>query len=163
MGLTIKLYAEHRGVTPKAVREALKRERISLDVDGTIDPIVADEEWAANTSQVHARPNGRRGNPKTGSMVQSSKRRSDAYTAYLELKTAKLADELIDRAVAERAIANLATQFKDQFLAFCQREAPMVYAEGQSGGAGAVGRYLNKAARQELARMADAALDLKGA
>ena len=43
--LSIRAYANHRGVTEAAVRRAIEYERITVSPDGLIDPEVADKEW----------------------------------------------------------------------------------------------------------------------
>ena len=48
-GLSIRGYARHRGVSHTAVRKAVAAGRITAGPDGTIDPAVADQEWAAST------------------------------------------------------------------------------------------------------------------
>jgi hypothetical protein len=50
MGLSIRAYARHRGVSHVAVKKAIDTGRISPLPDGTIDPVVADAQWAANTT-----------------------------------------------------------------------------------------------------------------
>ena len=49
MGLSIRAYAQHRGVSHTAVAKAIKAERISKELDGTIDPAKADAQWERNT------------------------------------------------------------------------------------------------------------------
>ena len=49
MGLSIRAYAQHRGVSHTAVAKAIKAGRISKEPDGTIDPVKADAQWARNT------------------------------------------------------------------------------------------------------------------
>lgn len=49
MGLSIRAYARHRGVSHVAVMKAIEAGRISKDDDGTIDPGRADREWNQNT------------------------------------------------------------------------------------------------------------------
>ncbi len=49
MRLSKSAYARHRGVTEGAVRYAIKAGRISVEVDGKIDPKKADAEWEQNT------------------------------------------------------------------------------------------------------------------
>lgn len=44
----VREYARHRGVSHVAVMKAVKAGRIS-NIDGKIDPVVADREWAQNT------------------------------------------------------------------------------------------------------------------
>jgi hypothetical protein len=55
MGLSIRAYARHRGVTDTAVHKAIRCGRINALSDGTIDPDQADAQWERNTSS-----------PKTG-------------------------------------------------------------------------------------------------
>ena len=50
MGLSIRAYARHRGMSHVAVKKAIDTGRISQLPDGTIDPVVADAQWAANTT-----------------------------------------------------------------------------------------------------------------
>lgn len=49
MGLSIRAYARHRGVSHVAVKKAIDTGRITQLADGTIDPDVADAQWAQNT------------------------------------------------------------------------------------------------------------------
>ena len=49
MGLSIRAYAQHRGVSHTAVAKAIKAGRISVEADGKIDPAKADAQWARNT------------------------------------------------------------------------------------------------------------------
>lgn len=50
MGLSIRAYARHRGVTDTAVHKAIRSGRIEALADGTIDPDQADAQWVRNTS-----------------------------------------------------------------------------------------------------------------
>ena len=49
MGLSIRAYARHRGVSHVAVKKAIDTGRITPLADGTLDPEKADQEWAQNT------------------------------------------------------------------------------------------------------------------
>lgn len=49
MGVSRREYARLRGVSESAVRKAIRDGRISLEPDGTIDPVAADRQWAART------------------------------------------------------------------------------------------------------------------
>ena len=51
MGLSIRAYARHRGVSHVAVKKAIDTGRITPLSDGTIDPDTADAQWAQNTLQ----------------------------------------------------------------------------------------------------------------
>lgn len=50
MGLSIRAYARHRGVSHVAVKKAIDTGRITPLPDGTIDPVAADAQWTANTT-----------------------------------------------------------------------------------------------------------------
>ena len=49
MGLSIRAYARHRGVSHVAVKKAIDTGRITPEANGTIEPNRADLEWAQNT------------------------------------------------------------------------------------------------------------------
>jgi len=49
MGLSIRAYARHRGVTDTAVHKAIRSGRVTPEPDGTVDATRADLEWARNT------------------------------------------------------------------------------------------------------------------
>lgn len=50
MGISIRAYARHRGVSHVAVKKAIDGGRITPEADGTIDPARADREWEQNTA-----------------------------------------------------------------------------------------------------------------
>jgi hypothetical protein len=49
MGLSVRAYARHRGVSHVAVMKAVRAGRIPQETDGTIDPARADAAWEAQT------------------------------------------------------------------------------------------------------------------
>ena len=53
MGLSITGYAKRRGISQPAVSKAVKAGRITLLADGTIDPELADKQWAGSVSRVN--------------------------------------------------------------------------------------------------------------
>lgn len=55
MGLSRRKYAEYRGVSESAVRKAIASGRITLEDDGTIDPVKADLEWGSQTDPAKQR------------------------------------------------------------------------------------------------------------
>ena len=55
MGLSIRAYARHRGVSDRAVRKAIQSGRIRALADGTIDVNDADTDWLANTDPAKQR------------------------------------------------------------------------------------------------------------
>ncbi|WHZ12178.1 MAG: Phage head, terminase subunit Nu1 [Burkholderiaceae bacterium] len=60
MGISIRAYARHRGVSDAAVRKAIAAGRITPEANGTVDPERADAEWARNTEA-----------PRTGTRVRA--------------------------------------------------------------------------------------------
>ena len=56
MAISIKKYAEMRGICDVEVREAIKSGRISCNDDGTIDREQADMDWFLNAD--HEKENG---------------------------------------------------------------------------------------------------------
>ena len=59
MGLSIRAYAAHRGVSHTTVRKAIAAGRLTLELDGSIDPAKADHSWVQN-----ADPSKTRATPK---------------------------------------------------------------------------------------------------
>ena len=59
MGLSIRAYARHRGVSHVAVLRAAKDGRVPLEPDGTVDPAKADVAWQRNTTPARERPESR--------------------------------------------------------------------------------------------------------
>lgn len=64
MGLSVRGYAQHRGVSHTAVQKAIRLGRITAEADGSIDPAKADAEWSANTN---SEPGKRKPKQTTGS------------------------------------------------------------------------------------------------
>jgi hypothetical protein len=55
MGLSIRAYAAQRGVSHTAVRKAITLGRLTLEPDGTIDPVRANRDWVQNADPSKAR------------------------------------------------------------------------------------------------------------
>ncbi len=55
MGISIRAYARHRGVSHTAVRKAIDAGRITTEPDGTIDPAKADRQWDSQTDPAKQR------------------------------------------------------------------------------------------------------------
>ena len=49
MSMSVRAYAQHRGVSHPAVIKAIKSGRIATEPDGSIDPIKADAQWDRHT------------------------------------------------------------------------------------------------------------------
>lgn len=131
MGISIRAYARHRGVTDTAVHKAIRAGRITPEADGTIDADRADREWERNSEP-----------PKTGTRKQVVKATvpdaaSDAApglptggTSLLQARTvnevvkaqtnrvrlARLKGELVDRSQAIAHVFKLARAERDAWL-----------------------------------------------
>ena len=150
MGLAIRAYARHRGVTDTAVHKAIRSGRIATLADGTIDPDRADTDWARNTD---APRNGTRQAPPRAKLpddlavpVQSPAQPSPIGGATLlqartanevvkaqtnKVRLARLKGELVERAQAITQVFKLARAERDAWLNWPARvSAPMAAALG---------------------------------
>jgi hypothetical protein len=145
-------YARRCGLSPSTVNEAIKRGRITL-VEGKIDPVLADREWAENTdpstprnritgNPKHRRPRGQPSQPMDlggrygGSEGDGS---ADGYLkarAAREIYQAQLAKLQLDRERSQLvrtdevkiAAFNMARMARDQLLALPARVAATIAA-----------------------------------
>ena len=144
MGLSIRAYARHRGVTDTAVHKAIQSGRITPDPDGTIDPDRADRDWARNTE-----------NPRSGTQQQaprvkvpelggdSSSQSGGGSTSLLQARTvnevvkaqtnkvrlSRLKGELVDRSQALAQVFKLARTERDAWLNWPSRVSALLAAE----------------------------------
>ena len=72
MGLSIRAYARHRGVSHVAVKKAIDTGRITPESDGTIEPNRADLEWAQNTVSARKPAPAKSASPAAEPIRQSS-------------------------------------------------------------------------------------------
>lgn len=79
MGLSRRKYAEYRGVSESAVRKAIASGRITVEDDGTIDPLRADAEWDSSTD-----PSKQRGQHAQAAGVKSAAATSRAKAAEMK-------------------------------------------------------------------------------
>ncbi len=142
MGLSIRAYARHRGVSHVAVKKAIDTGRITALPDGTIDPDAADAQWAQNTLQprraaapekvstTKARPAPAEATPQRDAADTSTAPMSAGGTSLLQARTvnevlkaklkqvelAEKKDELVDRAKAVAHVFKLARNERDAWL-----------------------------------------------
>ncbi|ALN93818.1 hypothetical protein [Lysobacter gummosus] len=152
MGISIRAYGRHRGVSDTAVRKAIATGRITAEADGTIDPARADAEWAASTKAPEERmlaptqparsrvatPAGADG--VTAFAPVSASRGGNTYAQartanevlkarHHELRIAQLKGELIDRSQAMAQVFALARAERDAWLNWPARISSMLAAE----------------------------------
>jgi len=156
MGLSIRAYARHRGVTDTAVHKAIRSGRIEALADGTIDPDQADAQWARNTSapktgtqrptvkvkvpEVDGDSAGDRGGAGASSNTSSG---GGGGTSLLQARTvnevvkaqtnkvrlARLKGELIDRPQAIAHVFKLARSERDAWLNWPARVSAQMAAK----------------------------------
>ncbi|QWP77498.1 elements of external origin [Lysobacter sp. K5869] len=146
MGISIRAYGRHRGVSDTAVRKAIATGRITALSDGTIDPARADAEWAANTTSADAparapRPARPRavaqeetlsapaGAPAGNSYAQARTANEVLKAQHHKLRIAQLRGELIDRQQAVGQVFALARAERDAWLNWPARISSMLAAE----------------------------------
>jgi hypothetical protein len=134
MGISIRAYARHRGVSDAAVRKAIAAGRVTPQADGTIDAESADREWARNSDAPRA---GTRQKAVKVAVPEASGPTNDAPavlptggTSLLQARTvnevvkaqtnkvrlARLKGELVDRSQAIAHVFKLARSERDAWL-----------------------------------------------
>ena len=144
MGLSIRAYARHRGVSDTAVHKAIKAGRITPETDGSIDPANADRQWDRNTDATQQRETASKLRSAPKSVVMSdlpaastvaatasaNTPLSTGGTSLLQAKTAnevlkaqtnkvrlaRLKGELVDRSQAIAHVFKLARTERDAWL-----------------------------------------------
>ena len=135
MGLSIRAYARHRGVTDTAVHKAIRAGRITPEADGTIDAAKADSEWVRNSAPPRT---GTQARAPRASVPEPSDTVRDAGTAALpaggasllqartvnevvkaqtnKVRLAQLKGDLVDRSQAIAHVFRLARTERDAWL-----------------------------------------------
>ena len=156
MGLSIRAYARHRGVTDTAVHKAIRSGRIEALPDGTIDSDQADAQWARNTSapktgtqrptvkvkvpEVDGDSAGDRGgagasnNASSGggggtSLLQARTVNEVVKAQTNKVRLARLKGELIDRPQAIAHVFKLARSERDAWLNWPARVSAQMAAK----------------------------------
>jgi hypothetical protein len=154
MGLSIRAYARHRGVSHVAVLRAAKAGRIPLEPDGTIDPAKADAAWQRSTDPARAKRKAKseadklkpvpeaavgsvretlkeQGLPASGNVtfVQARTAHEIAKAHLARLRLQRMKGELVDRARATALVFRLAREERDAWLNWPTRVAALMAAE----------------------------------
>ncbi len=141
MGISIRAYARHRGVSDAAVRKAIAAGRITPEADGTIDSDRADAEWARNTEAPrhgtrsrpvrvavpqeggHA-PDGAASAPTGGTSLLQARTVNEVVKAQTnKVRLARLKGELVDRSQAIAHVLKLARRARLLELRACPPSA----------------------------------------
>jgi len=152
MGLSIRAYARHRGVSHVAVKKAIDTGRITPLADGTIDPERADREWAKNTLTSSKKTPDKAGKTEQKAPAARSKPQDSSEaltntttssTSLLQARTAnevvkaqtnkvrlaQLKGELVDRSQAVAHVFKLARAERDAWLNWPARVSSQMAAE----------------------------------
>ena len=153
MGLSIRAYARHRGVSDTAIRKAIKAGRITPEADGTIDPQRADAQWSQNTLDVApgtkagtastsqadelpmpqapraARAPTAPSGPNGGTTLLQARTANEIVKAQAnKVRLARLKGELVDRQQAIAHVFALARAERDAWINWPPRIAPQLAA-----------------------------------
>jgi hypothetical protein len=170
MGLSIRAYARHRGVSDTAVHKAIRAGRITPEADGTIDPDKADRDWARNseppkegTSAKAAKvrvaddpaPNLAAGLPVGGTSLLQARTVNEVVKAQTnKVRLARLKGDLVDRNQAIAHVFKLARTERDAWLNWPARiSAQMAARLGMD--AHALHVALEAAVREHLAELGE--------
>ena len=173
MGISIRAYARHRGVTDTAVHKAIRAGRITPETDGTIDADRADREWARNSDVPKtgtrakaakvAVPEGGTGVggdgpaalPTGGASLLQARTVNEVVKAQTnKLRLARLKGELVDRSQAVAHVFKLARAERDAWLNWPARISSQM-AAGLGVDAHALHVALDAAVRQQLQDLGD--------
>jgi hypothetical protein len=126
MGLSIRAYARHRGVSHVAVMKAIEAGRITQEADGTVDPEQADRDWEQNTAfprkkstmQNHtaAESVSPPGSANGTSLLQARTVNEVVKAQTNKVRLAQLKGELVDRPQAIAHVFKLARTERDAWL-----------------------------------------------
>lgn len=152
MGISIRAYARHRGVSDAAVRKAIAAGRVTPESDGTLEPERADAEWARNTEAPRAgtrvravkanvpeaatsAPNASAGDgqanlPTGGASLLQARTVNEVVKAQTnKVRLARLKGELVDRNQAIAHVFKLARAERDAWLNWPARVSAQMAAK----------------------------------
>ncbi|MBL0320044.1 MAG: elements of external origin [Alphaproteobacteria bacterium] len=173
MGISIRAYARHRGISDAAVRKAIKTGRVTPEPDGTIDTAKADRQWQTNTNQQPASYNLKAvpdmaldavretlkensmavtGNGTTFIQARTANEVLKAQTNRIRLQ--KLKGELIDRAKVLAHVYKLARTERDAWINWPARISSTMAAE-LSVDAHTMHVTLERYVREQLSELAE--------
>lgn len=147
MGISIRAYGRHRGVSDAAVRKAIKSGRISKEPDGTIDPDKADVQWDKNTDLAQQRESKRKavssaaidavndtlqeqGVSTGGTTYMQARAANEVLKAQTNrLRLQQIKKELVDRSSALAHVFKLARAERDAWVSWPARISSQMAAE----------------------------------
>lgn len=129
--VSIRKYAEHRGVSHTAVQKAVKQGRIAT-TNGQIDVEQADREWRRNTNPLAkvTEPAGNTEAPSAGVTYAQSRAVRESYLARLaKIEFEERSGKLVSRDEVAIAAFTKARTLRDNLLNIPDRVAAVLAAE----------------------------------
>ncbi|MFI3241207.1 MAG: hypothetical protein R3Y43_01410 [Alphaproteobacteria bacterium] len=127
-GVSIRSYAEHRGVSHSAIQKAIETGRIKTLSDGSIDTIQADKDWEENTNFAKSRSSFK---PNAFADAQILKMKAEATLAQIKVKKEVGAVVPIDDVVIFLRV--LTSDLSSYFLSLGRNIAPKMVGEKDIG------------------------------
>ncbi len=129
--VSVRKYAEHRGVSHTAVQKAIKQGRIHPAPDGKIDVDQADRDWNRNSIPVNAPKRAAKSDAAAGGPTYAQSRAvRELYLARLaKIEFEERAGKLISRDEVTVAAFTKARTVRDNLLNIPDRVAAMLAAE----------------------------------
>lgn len=133
--VSIRKYAQHRGVSHAAVQKAIRQGRIQLTSEGKVDVEQADRDWTRNTGPATPMRKspvepGISTRPSAGPSFAQSRAVRELYMARLaKLEYEKQAGKLLYAEAVENALAIILRDTRDHLLALPDRLAEAVAVE----------------------------------
>ena len=187
MGISIRAYARHRGVTDTAVHKAIRSGRVTPEADGTIDADQADAQWERNTSApktgtqrpvvkvkvpefdapekasaggVVATGSANVGGSGGTSLLQARTVNEVVKAQTNKVRLARLKGELVDKDQAVAHVFRMARAERDAWLNWPARVAAQM-ASALGADSHALHVLLEKAVRDQLTALGDLAVRLE--
>jgi hypothetical protein len=137
--LSIRKYAQHRGVSHAVVQKAIRQGRIQLTSEGKVDVEQADRDWTRNTGPSTPRRRlpvepGISIRPSAGPSFAQSRAVRELYLARLaKLEYERQAGKLLKADEVQNALAIIVRDTRDRLLALPDRLAEAVAVETGRG------------------------------
>ncbi len=133
MGISIRAYARHRGVSDAAVHKAIQVGRIVLEPDHTIDVEKADSQWSANTRSKIDNVMEALSDSKTGRLYGEDYEKARDANKILQVKFKRIelkqmSNEVVELRKGVKSTYALGKQIHDNWQNFPSRVAAEIAA-----------------------------------
>ncbi|MBF0584698.1 MAG: hypothetical protein HQL80_10775 [Magnetococcales bacterium] len=128
MGISLRGYAKHRGVSLASVQKAIISGRITRELDGTIDQEKCDRMWNENTNPTHHCAKVGTGAVEGVALSIGNERALlvRAQRERVETQNAKILGELVSRKQVEADLFEENRRVRDRLQGIPVRVAPLI-------------------------------------